>query len=275
MVTRVIQRRAYSLMDVLVTISVVAVLITLMAPALSGIRETTRRVMCSSNSRQLGMGIAMFADAHNGMLPTSAAASSVGGTSGPMGASASAGIPWRAPMGPADSVTIRLAQGVNAWDGLGWTYAGEYLPNPAIFYCPSHKGEYPFTKFAQAFTVNQGEIIGNYQYRGPGPSGTSLLAMFPARTAMLADGMRTVSDVNHSIGANVLSGDMSVAWYSDETIGAFSALANSPVDSSADARVLAAWSAIDQQIAPYAAGRDSGRPTGRTPPMGPGSGSQQ
>lgn len=246
----VIHRRGYSLMDVLVSLTVMAVLLSLLAPALSGVRETTRRVVCGSNSRQLGMGLSMFADSHRGMLPDSVA--SLNRTTSP----SSVGVARLSgpTLGAADSLALRLNPGVSggSWDGLGMLYSGDFLPNPGVFYCPSHRGEHPLARYTSTFMLDQGEIIGNYQFRGTPPNGAMLLAMYPGRLGMIADGMRTVADVNHLIGANVLSGDMSVSWYSDETTQALAALSRSPNDAKASERVLAAWSAMDNQIAAYA-----------------------
>src|SRR6187401_2774510 len=63
--------RAFSLVDVLVTLAVISVLIGLLLPTLSGVRETTRQVVCRSNVRQIGFGIILFADDRAGKLPPS------------------------------------------------------------------------------------------------------------------------------------------------------------------------------------------------------------
>jgi hypothetical protein len=247
-------------MDVLVSICVIGVLVSLMTPALSGIRETTRRVVCSSNVRQVGMGVSMFADAHRGMLPptvTMAAGARPRSATAARGAAAPA---W----GPADAQVLRLPASAGSWDGLGLTYAGEYIPNPAVFYCPSHRGEHPFARYARDFTFSGSEIFGNYQFRGLPSSGAPILAMYPDRAGLIADGMRTASDVNHVVGANVLSGDMSVAWFTDSSEKVLAALPNQAGDAKADERVLAAWSAIDTQIAPQTP-TGSGTGPGRNP----------
>ncbi|MCQ6498005.1 type II secretion system protein, partial [Vibrio parahaemolyticus] len=54
------QRSGFTIIDVLVSIAVIAVLISILMPSLSLVRETTRRLVCSSNIRQHGMGLAMY-----------------------------------------------------------------------------------------------------------------------------------------------------------------------------------------------------------------------
>ncbi len=51
------RRRAFTLIEVLVVITVIAILLALLIPAVQSARETARRVRCSSNVRQLGIGL--------------------------------------------------------------------------------------------------------------------------------------------------------------------------------------------------------------------------
>jgi prepilin-type N-terminal cleavage/methylation domain-containing protein len=59
----------WSLIEMLVVVSVVAVLISLLSPALRCARESVRRTACAAELRQFGLAISMYRDAGQGLLP--------------------------------------------------------------------------------------------------------------------------------------------------------------------------------------------------------------
>lgn len=236
--------RAFSLIDVLVTMAVVALLIGVMLPGLSQARETTRRIVCASNVRQLGLGVAMYADNSQNRIPYSVFARPGHGVE-------------ESELG--ETVVLRVEGYTTAdgsapsvpdfWDGLGLLFEGDYLPAPPVFYCPSHSGDHPFGRYARRWQNDGGEIVGNYQYRGVGPNGaTRLFQIEPARSALVTDGMRTQLDYNHQRGMNVLRADLAIVWYSDVA----GILRNSlPTDEASTSSMAMenAWLQIDRQTA--------------------------
>src|ERR1041384_2854087 len=64
-------RRAFTLVDVLVSVAVIGILIGLLMPGLARVNSQSRRVVCSSNLRQIGLGLAMYASDYRGLLPPS------------------------------------------------------------------------------------------------------------------------------------------------------------------------------------------------------------
>ncbi|OHB60026.1 MAG: hypothetical protein A2Y12_05620 [Planctomycetes bacterium GWF2_42_9] len=62
-------RWAFTLVELLVVISIIAMLLAVLIPALSKAREQSKRVICASNLHQCMVGALMYAEAYNGRLP--------------------------------------------------------------------------------------------------------------------------------------------------------------------------------------------------------------
>jgi prepilin-type N-terminal cleavage/methylation domain-containing protein/prepilin-type processing-associated H-X9-DG protein len=54
------RRKAFTLVELLVVVGIIAVLVALLLPSLSRARENARRVVCLSNLRQLGLAMQMY-----------------------------------------------------------------------------------------------------------------------------------------------------------------------------------------------------------------------
>ena len=72
-------RPAFTLVELLVVIGIIAVLIGILMPALNRAREQGRQVTCLSNLRQLGLAFSMYANENKDRFPRAAPQGSQGG----------------------------------------------------------------------------------------------------------------------------------------------------------------------------------------------------
>ena len=62
-------RRGFTLVELLVVIGIIALLISILLPALSKARDSARTIACLSNCRQLGMAFNMYTTTNHGYMP--------------------------------------------------------------------------------------------------------------------------------------------------------------------------------------------------------------
>lgn len=206
-------RGAFTLIDVLVSVAVIGLLIGILLPSFAMVRESARRVMCASNLRQVGIGLHMYSQDSSELLPPSVF------------------LPqsWRPGGGysmnyarPELMDTVRTAADDFAdrpwgqWDGLGLLFATGQLSAPGVFYCPSHPGSHPLSRYEGSWNASDGEIISNYQFRGGGPDGQRRLYRIDPNAALVTDMLRSFDDLNHAGGFNLLQAGLAVSWFEDE-----------------------------------------------------------
>ena len=117
------EREAFTLVELLVVIGIIAVLIAILLPVLQKAREQARQVACASNMRQIAFAAMAYANDNGGQLPA------------PIGR-----LPQPPPTPQVRAVDAMplLALGVLDYQhGTIWPYVGSLEVRQRIFNCPS------------------------------------------------------------------------------------------------------------------------------------------
>lgn len=192
--------RAFSLLELLVVMAVTMILTGLLLPSLMMVRKNLHQVVCSSNLRQIGIGVSMFSNDKNENLPESEAL-----TDDPKASH------------PRELMAAHIGVHRRNWDGLGHLWEWGYCESDECFYCPSHHGQHPMERYEGEWRYGPEDgkrIYTNYHYSGHKDwlDGTKR-SLDEGRELILAtDGLRTQGDFNHIEGMNILFGDISVQW---------------------------------------------------------------
>lgn len=219
---RLSYRRGFSLIELLVVVGITSLLAGLLLPALSSVRETSHRVLCGSNQRQLGQAITMYGGTRHYKLPN-ASALDEREPDPSMLAKLRSKAPEVTPRpGAYRGKTIPKPLTDPTWDGLGHLYRWHYCGAPETFYCPSHEGEHTLEECSELWKSEQIEedLFGNYHYVGhkDWKTGKRHSLLRGEKLVLLTDGLRTKSDYSHGVGYNILRGDGSVQWKDDVVV---------------------------------------------------------
>ena len=61
--------KAFTLVEILVVISIISLLMAILMPAFSAARGQAQKIVCAANQRNIGFGFEMYVDDNNGWLP--------------------------------------------------------------------------------------------------------------------------------------------------------------------------------------------------------------
>ena len=208
--------RGFSLLELIVVISITSLLMGLLMPTLSSVRENAHRVLCGSNQRQLGQSITMYTGDRRNHLPVASVLDQPDPDPSLL-ALVRNGVQVNGRLSASlTNHTIPEPLEGSHWDGLGHLFKWHYCAEPKTFYCPSHEGEHTIEECRAKWEANiiSEPLFSNYHYVGHKDwrTGNRHSLLKGHKLVLLTDGLRTKAEYSHSVGYNELRGDGSVAW---------------------------------------------------------------
>lgn len=198
-------RSGFSMIELIVVLSVIVLLTSILLPGLQAARDGARRVMCSANQRQIGVAFMLFGSDENGRLPKS-------------WFQEQGRLPDMMAMTTGSSEDQSTPPG---FDGLGLLWKDRYIDSPACCFCPAHRSEHTFEAASGklATGTDADPAFCNYHYTGhlthDAPSQRIRRRLTDPNLVLLTDGLRTRDDFNHQHGINLLMSDGSTVYRAD------------------------------------------------------------
>jgi prepilin-type N-terminal cleavage/methylation domain-containing protein len=170
-------KRAFSLIELLVVIGIIALLVGILLPVLQKVRTSALRTNCLSNQRQLLQGVVTYQAQNRGRMPPGIIQGNISGSRTlRMNSDKVAEFKAATSYGPDGRYYHK-----HGWINLGWMVVSGIVKDGRIFYCPAQDDTFPYTynnAWVPNFKDDGSSLTTSYAYRVGGNYGTSSILPF-------------------------------------------------------------------------------------------------
>ncbi len=149
---RTCRRPAFTLIEVLVVLAIIALLVAILLPAVSRVRDQARLAICGSNLRQIGTGITAYANACR-VIPHGPVVQSLGGILESNDGTVATSQIWT---GPQEPIRSRMA--------LGLLLCQQNITSE-VLYCPGDDSNDPVEELAKILMRKMAPGFCSFLYR--------------------------------------------------------------------------------------------------------------